>query len=140
MHVSKKEEEGGDHLYKVLITVNLKGGKSSAKKFLSTIIDITVDIPLYVQPIRGMGVQSVDPISFGSRDCSFSIATPPMGNILLNTDEHSSLRVPIMYCIIVPRDTVFIEALFDVGDMFRQPHIQFPNGTANILQPTWTPQ
>lgn len=106
----------------------------------STVIDEAVDVLLYVQPIGGMKTKSIDPICFGSRNGPFTIAASPMGNIFLDTNKNSSLGVPAMYKVIVSRDTVLVKALPNVGDVFCQPNVQFPNGRSNILQPTWTPK
>lgn len=114
--------------------------KQMSQKGTSTVINKTVDVPFNIQTTGGMRTQSINPVGLGSRDGSLTVTATPMGNIFLYTNESCARWVSIMYEIIMSGDTVLIEALFYIGDMLTQPHMQFSNSASNIFQPTRAPQ
>lgn len=64
-----------------------------------------------------MGTKPKNPVGFWSGYGSLPITASPVWDILFYPYKGSATRVSIMHFVIVSRDTMLIEPLFDIGDM-----------------------
>lgn len=97
------------------------------------IIYKTINIPIDIQAVWNVTLDDKCPPRLYSGEFSNFKITSPVGNEMVYAHKQSTPGVPVVDQIIVTRDPIILESLYNISNVLIKSHIKSPFGSAHIL-------